>query len=116
MIAVRPAITKIPSGIPTPSPILLVSLNPDEAADADAELPAGLSVGVETCDMVEEVEIEEVDVDVDMDVDVVDIEDNEEVLVLDWLVVAGRLATVCPTSFKNTPVPSSQQLGNLSQQ
>ena len=112
MIAVRPAITKIPSGIPTPSPTLLVLLNPDEDADGDgdAELPAELAVGVETCDMVEVVELEE-------EVDVVfDIEDDEEVLVLDWLVVAGRLAIVCPTAFKNTPCPSSQQLGNLSQQ
>jgi hypothetical protein len=81
MIAVRPAITRIPSGIPTPSPTLLVSLNPDEDADvdadADAELPTGLAVGVETCDMVEVVEMEE-----ELDV-VFDIEDDEEVLLLD---------------------------------
>lgn len=84
MIAVRPAITRIPSGIPTPSPILLVSLNPDEDAvgdvDADAELPAGLAVGVEICDMVGEVEMEE---EMDVDMDVVDIEDDEAVLLLD---------------------------------
>jgi hypothetical protein len=42
----------------------------------------------------------------------------DKLLVLDCeaLLVLGRLATMWPVSSRNTPVPSSQQVGALSQQ